>query len=174
VPVFIFIINVRHSRAQIVTLYHFRRRTLRAVFIFIVHVRHSRTKLLLCITLGSLRCSGTCAVLIFSFPGCPGLSPWLFLACSWLLLGCSWLLMAAPGCLWLLLAASGCSAAPGCLWLLLMSTVEPKKTTCLGSPLGSCRGCASNSSFVLTSLLVVALVWRLVTTFRCCKYECGR
>jgi hypothetical protein len=76
------------------------------VLIFIINVRHSRTELLHCIALGALRCSGACMVLIFSFPG-PG-SPWLFLACSWLLLaapGCSWLLL---GCSWLLMAALGC------------------------------------------------------------------
>jgi hypothetical protein len=68
------------------------------VLIFITHVRPFHTELLLCIPLGALRCSGACAVLIFSFHSCP----WLFLACSWLLL-------AAPDCLRLLIAASGCS-----------------------------------------------------------------
>jgi hypothetical protein len=85
------------------------------------------------IPLGALRYSGACKVLISRFPGCP----WLPLAvpgCSWPAPDCSRLLLAAPG---LLLAAHGCSwlplAAPGCLWLLLTSTVDPKKTTCLGS-----------------------------------------
>jgi hypothetical protein len=80
--------------------------------------------------LGALRCSGVCVVLIFRFPGCPWLPlvvhgcSWPVPGCSWLLLVCSWLLMAAPGCLCLLLVVSGCC---------IMSTVDPKKTTCLGS-----------------------------------------
>jgi hypothetical protein len=82
------------------------------VFIFIINVRRSRTELLYCIPLGALRCSGACVVLIFSFPGCPWL-PLAVPGCSWPARGCSWLLLAAPrpflGCSWLLLAASGCS-----------------------------------------------------------------
>jgi hypothetical protein len=70
---------------------------------------------------------------LFSFLGCPSL-PLAVPGCSWPAPGCSWLLLAAPG---LLVAAHGCSwlplAAPGCLWLLLMSTVNLKKTICLGS-----------------------------------------
>jgi hypothetical protein len=61
------------------------------VLIFIIDVRHSRTELVLCFPLGALRCSGACAVLIFSFPGCP-----------WLCLAVPGLLLAAPNCSWLL------------------------------------------------------------------------
>ena len=44
------------------------------------------------------------------------------------------LLVAAPGCSWLPMAGSWLPlAAIGCPWLLFMSTVDPKKTTCLGS-----------------------------------------
>jgi hypothetical protein len=71
------------------------------------------------------RRSRECALLILSFPGCSC----LLLAAP----GCSWLLLAAPGCSRLLLAASGCS------WLvslLLMTTVDLKKTGCLGSSAG--------------------------------------
>jgi hypothetical protein len=155
------------------------------VFIFIINVRHSRTELLLCIRDGVERCarcsfSYMCAALapnwyfgsmtvwnavrgVHFHHRCAPLPhriatlypprsitvlrcvrgahcqrPWLSLAAP--AAGFSW---AAPGCSWLLLAAHGCSwlplAAPGCLWLLLMSTVDPKKTTCLGFTLGSYR-----------------------------------
>jgi hypothetical protein len=89
------------------------------VFIFIINVHHSRTELPLWIRHGVVRCSGACAVLIFSFPGCPWL-PVAVPGCSWAAHGCSrlslaapGLLLAAPSCSWLLLAACGCS------WLLL-------------------------------------------------------
>jgi hypothetical protein len=63
----------------------------------------------------SLRCSGACVVLIFSFPGCSRL-PLAVPGCSWaapgLLLAAPGLLLAAPGCSWLLLAAPGCSWLP--------------------------------------------------------------
>jgi hypothetical protein len=54
-----------------------------------VDVHQSRTEVLLWIRHGALRRSRECAVLIFSFPGCP----WLPLAVP----GCS---RAAPGCSW--------------------------------------------------------------------------
>jgi hypothetical protein len=121
--------HFHHTRAplshQMATLGVRRRSRGCVVFIFIMNVHHSHTKLRLWGCVRVRRCSGACAVLIFSFFGCP----WLLLAapsCSWLLLaapGCSWLLLAAPGCPWLPLAAAGCSwlllAAPGCCWLLL-------------------------------------------------------
>jgi hypothetical protein len=113
------------------------------VFIFIINVRRSRTELLLCVRDGVERCAWCsfhykCAPLLhriatlypprsimvlrcvrgahfqlhwlsLAVPGCSWAAPGLLLAapgCSWLLLGCSW---AAHGCSWLLLAASGCS-----------------------------------------------------------------
>jgi membrane associated rhomboid family serine protease len=81
-----------------------------------------------------VRCSFSASLAVL---GCPWLSlaaPGLLLVapgCSWAALGCLWLLLAASGCLWLPLAATGC------LWLVLMSTVDPKKTTCMGLRLGS-------------------------------------
>jgi hypothetical protein len=123
--VFIFIINVPHSCTEL--LLWIRHGVVRfsgacVVFIFIINVRRSHIELPLWIRHGVAWCSGACTVLIFSFPGCP-----------WLPLGCSRLLPAAPGCSWLPMAA------PGCLWLLLMSTVDPKKTICLGSYAGIIR-----------------------------------
>jgi hypothetical protein len=77
------------------------------LLIFITNVRHSCTELPLWIRRGVVRCSGACAVLIFSFPD----RPWLPLAVP--LLGCPWLSQAAPGLL---------LAAPGCSWLLLVAS----------------------------------------------------
>jgi hypothetical protein len=93
------------------------------VFISIINARHSYTKLTLWECGGVQRRSRVRPVLIFSFPGCS----WLLLAasgCFWLFSGC---FLAASGCSWLPLSPSGFS------WLPLMSTVDLKKTTCLGS-----------------------------------------